>query len=460
MITSAKRTRRRILQGGLVAAAAAATWHPSVLSGLLRPPPAVAQSLPQLPARIGAGKSVAIIGAGIAGLTTAYELLRGGFDVTVFEAESRYGGRSLTVRPSDPDYKAWAIDRYPNLTDFTYVDTIPAEVRGAKVPAQTARFHPHRIGDGYFDMHFNAGPGRIPTIHTGILHYCRQFGVEMAPYLFVSEGNLLQSAILNGGKPVQVRQFLYDMLGHISELLYLNAGEALTRAQARNARAIETQLKSFLVSLGDLSAGGRFAGSSRAGYAVVPGAGTNSGIMAPQLSLDEMLAEGSIWADVMDSAHLDWQLPLLEPVGGMDMIWQAFLAETVGGAPLHTRIKLNHNVIGLTRDGTTAGPIDVTTRGPDGEANAAFDYVVMTGVPILMRDMDLTNVAGEALYDDVSSLLISGGFKYGWQARTRFWEAPDTGIFGGISFTGHMIKQIWYPSNGYNGPTGILTGAY
>ena len=33
-------------------------------------------------------------------------------------------------------------------------------------------------------------------------------------------------------------------------------------------------------------------------------------------------------------------------------------------------------------------------------------------------------------------------------------------IFGGISWTSHDIKQIWYPSNAYHDQKGILTGAY
>ena len=33
-------------------------------------------------------------------------------------------------------------------------------------------------------------------------------------------------------------------------------------------------------------------------------------------------------------------------------------------------------------------------------------------------------------------------------------------IFGGISWTSHQIKQIWYPSNDYHDQKGVLTGAY
>jgi cation diffusion facilitator CzcD-associated flavoprotein CzcO len=45
--------------------------------------------------------TVAVVGAGQAGLTAAYRLQQRGFDVTVFEARDRVGGRVWTVRKGD-----------------------------------------------------------------------------------------------------------------------------------------------------------------------------------------------------------------------------------------------------------------------------------------------------------------------------------------------------------------------
>src|SRR5215471_19290384 len=44
------------------------------------------------------GKSVVIIGGGIAGLSAAHELLQNGCTVTVLEAKDRFGGRIHTIR--------------------------------------------------------------------------------------------------------------------------------------------------------------------------------------------------------------------------------------------------------------------------------------------------------------------------------------------------------------------------
>lgn len=90
--------------------------------------------------------SVVVLGAGIAGLASAYELGKAGYTVTVLEARDRVGGRNHTVR--EP------------------------------------------FGDGRW---FNAGPARIATHHT-TLRYCHELGVAVEPFVnrnvdaFVSRG--------------------------------------------------------------------------------------------------------------------------------------------------------------------------------------------------------------------------------------------------------------------------------
>ena len=50
--------------------------------------------------------------------------------------------------------------------------------------------------------------------------------------------------------------------------------------------------------------------------------------------------------------------------------------------------------------------------------------------------------------------------KVGWQANQRFWESDKYQIFGGVSFTDEIIRELWYPSHGFFGKSGVLVGGY
>jgi monoamine oxidase len=152
-------TRRQFLTRVAQAGGYGATFATMQLLGLL-PPPASA-SIVDLPANSGKGVKVVILGSGIAGLVSAYEMGKAGFQCTVLEARDRPGGRNWTIR---------------NGTTVEFLD-------GTK---QTARY---AGGASYF----NAGPARIPSVHKTILGYCKELGVAVEPFVNTNRNSLLVS---------------------------------------------------------------------------------------------------------------------------------------------------------------------------------------------------------------------------------------------------------------------------
>lgn len=71
--------------------------------------------------RKGTAKKIIVIGAGLAGLSAAYELTQAGHDVTVLEARTRPGGRVHTLRDAFPEglHAEAGATRIPNHHHFT-----------------------------------------------------------------------------------------------------------------------------------------------------------------------------------------------------------------------------------------------------------------------------------------------------------------------------------------------------
>src|SRR5271155_802602 len=90
--------------------------------------------------------SVLILGAGMAGMTAAFELRNAGYKVQILEYNGRAGGRNWSLRGGD---------RYTELGGFT----------------QQCEFDK--------DLYINPGPWRIPYHHHGMMNYAKRLGIGL-----------------------------------------------------------------------------------------------------------------------------------------------------------------------------------------------------------------------------------------------------------------------------------------
>jgi monoamine oxidase len=368
--------------------------------------------LPQLSADFGRGKSVVILGAGIAGLVSAYELCKAGFTCTILEARSRPGGRNWTVRD------------------------------GCKVEFTDGTAQNCTWADGGY---LNAGPARIPSIHTHLLNYCQQLGVPLEVEVNVSRSALMQSPLLNGGKPVEQRQVIHDTRGYLAELFSkcLHA-DTLDNTLSKEDTSL---LLDLLQNFGDLDANGKYAGTMRAGFVTPRGAGPAQHVLHQPLKLHELLAADLSKGEFYDD-EIDWQATMFQPVGGMDRIPYGF-ARALPAGMIHYECPVSE---------ITTGEKSVTvvyTNGGTPQTISA-DYCICT-MPLAILATTKNNFSPEAR-QAITGMPMFPAYKIAWESP-RFWE-KENHIYGGISFLKSAVDLVWYPSAKLFSPTGVLISGF
>jgi monoamine oxidase len=390
-------TRRDFLRRTATVGGVSLVYEAMTGLGLLAAP---TQTAFDLSGRV-SGVRVLVLGAGLAGLTVAYELGKVGYDCRVLEARPRPGGRVFTVRRG----------------------TVSEE----DGPSQTAAFD-----DG---LYFNAGPMRISHHHHTTLSYCRELQVPLEVFVADSDSAYLSST--RTGRRIRLREARADFDGYIAELL----SKALSQAQLDLPLTTEDRerLLAYLRQFGNLNQERQYRGSAR-----------RHGYDSPESSAPFALRD-LLGANFGAYVGIDWdsQPTMMQVVGGMDRLPLA-LASKVGN-----RIVYRAAVREIRQRESGVWAIYASEDGRLQRADA--DYCVSTiPLPVLSG---LQKDLSEPVQSAISAASYDGFGKIGLQFRRRFWEEDDE-IYGGRSWTDQEIGQIIYPSHGFNGRKGILVGYY
>ncbi len=414
MSTKAKLTRRSFLRQ--VGASGGCVFSTMTILGLMSKANGQGTILSMLPSvRSRPNKRVIIMGAGIAGLTAAYELEKLGYECLIIEPRDRPGGRSMTIRNGD---------------------TI-TETNGF---SQTCKFDP--------GMYFNPGPSRFPQWHV-TMDYCKELGVAVQPFVNLNENAYYYSNKEEAGslanRPIRIREAKADLRGYTSELL----------SKATDQEALDQELSSedkvalldFLYYEGGLAPSKKYQGHARRGYKTWPGGGLQEGDLGEPHNFSELLKTG--FGKLFHRANeYQYQSQMFTPVGGMDAIPKALASK------ISSKIIYNAAVKEIRRQNPGAR-IVYSHKGEDKEI--VGDYAICTIPPTVMRR--IPNDFSPMLKNTLNIVPFQNSGKVGLQFKRRFWEEDDR-IYGGLSWTDLPISEIWYPSDGFMDKKGILGGYY
>ena len=367
-----------------------------------------AQGRPELSGRP-ARNNVIVLGAGVSGLVTAYELGKLGYDVRVIEARDRVGGLAWTVRRGSEH----------------------TEIGGGERQVCT-------FDEG---LYVNVGAWRLPYTHTGVLGYCREVGVPMEVFIneaehsyFFYEGE--QYGAL-AGKRLRLREVKADMLGHVNELLVKAIDQS--RLDMPMSADDKDRFIRFLVSEGYLDPTTKMykaiGESGRQPYDI--NALLRSGIGTRFRSVP--LSDGTQAA------------PIFQPVGGMDQFPEG-LARAIGAQ----KISLGMEVLSVRQDANGVRVACLETRSARQSELTADFVAVCLPMPIVAKlDIDFSPEMMAA----ARAVATSNSAKMGLQMKRRFWEEDDQ-IFGGHLYSNLPLGEFSYPSTGFFSKKGVLLGLY
>lgn len=327
---------------------------------------------------------VGIIGGGIAGLTSAYELSQLDHKVSLLEASPRLGGRIYT----------------------------------------------HYFSDG---THAELGAMRVPTSHGCTVHYMDKFNLEKRQ---VVNYNPAAFYYLRGKKTrLDTYRELFSNFNLASQeqqdpaVVYENLLEELVNSFSDREKwemFSPSFTSSRLREYDSISLTQYF--SDRLSHDAFELVGHATGMIHyDQVSLLNGLIDFFAW-------HRVEQYKL---VGGMETLIKAFVERIPGDIQTQTQV----TAIELTDSG-----VKLHWSGLQGKQSAEFDCVICTVPATALAQIDFDPPLPAKQREAINSLGYCSAAKTLFHCTARPWEFED-GIYGGGSFTDLNIEKCWYPDD-------------
>lgn len=311
---------------------------------------------------------VVIIGAGLAGLAAADELVNAGYDAAIVEARERAGGRVYTLR--EP------------FTDGLYAE---------------------------------AGATRIPDNHHLTFHYIRQFGLRLAPF---RPSGLSTVYYIGGKRHVTKRGKAFELPGNLTgEERKLGLAGMRQKYVNTPLKGIEGDLASELVTEAmqpyDQITWPEFLKKQGASDDAVKllTMGHNAGMLKSVSAL--------LWLHY--TALRLKRSGMFKIYGGNDLLPRAFAEK------LEKRIQYETQVVGITR--TTAGlHVDCVRRG---ERRSYFADRVIAAVPFsVLKDIRVTPPFSSEKQRAIQELEYVSCARVFLQMKRKFWLDDSLDGFG------------------------------
>ncbi len=344
-----------------------------------------------------APKKVVIVGAGMAGLVAAYELLRAGHDPLILEAQQRIGGRVQTLR--EP-------------------------------------FAPGLYAEG--------GAMRIPKAHSLTMAYVEKFSLATFPFTMHNP----QAYYHLRGRRYRVGELNLDPESLDYDIAEHEIGKTIHDMWAEALRPIVKRLEAEgdaawpqIVDDHDEYSVREFLEANRWSEGAIE-------LFGVIYNYEALM--NSSFLELLREEVGNFYTNMVQIEGGMDRLPHALLPA------LQDRVRFSAKMVAIDQ---TPERVIVHYQTLAGRQQATGDYAILTVPFPVLRHVEVLKPFSRPKQRAIRQLHYDASAKILFQCRRRFWEEDD-GIFGGGTVTDLPVRNIYYPEHGRETGRGVLVASY